>query len=166
MQKALQCRLQNKIYLDDTNMNENDIQLLQQQLVDKFIYKWMERQHQFQASHSSTKRIVEEVHDVERHDVNDPFNGTARSNTFIVPVGSFCMTMPTQEGRSAMVIFPPNALDDICTMIQQQQDDDEKDGNEDMVGTVQWMEEHNIQQLHHEAVLSFDTRSTKTIQNV
>jgi predicted membrane protein len=30
MQKVLQCRLQKKVYLDDTTMNKNDVQILQQ----------------------------------------------------------------------------------------------------------------------------------------
>ena len=103
------------------------------------------------------KNIVE-IDEPEQNVVVDQ-HMNARSCT--LPIGSYCMTMPTQEGRSALVIFPPDAMDDICTMIQQQQhedDDDDGETNDEKAGTVEWMEEHHIQRLNHDAVLSFDTR--------
>jgi hypothetical protein len=175
LQKLLQCRLQNKVYLDDTTTwNEHNVGILQQQWIDKFC-NILIRQHD-ESRRSSGCYSNDDANEYEqepaavavaadRPEIIDDRISKSTSSTFVtVPVGSYCMTMPTQEGRTALVIFPPDAMDDICTMIQQQQqqeDDDDNDAevNNDMVGSLEWMEEHHIQRLNNETVLSFETRS-------
>jgi hypothetical protein len=166
MQKLLQCRLQNKVFLDDTTTwNENDVGILQQQWIDKFCNS-MIRQHDESRMSTSCRlkdKEMDEQEVADQHEIIDLVSKSTSSTIVTVPVGSYCMTMPTQEGRTALVIFPPDAMDDICTMIQQQQEDDDDDDDaevhNDMVGSLEWMEEHHIQRLNNETVLSFETRS-------
>ena len=164
MQKSLQCRLQNKIYFDDTTtMNDADVQLLQKQFYEKYL---RELEQHAQRVSKSTRRYDNSLVEVPEQQGNVEDVPSKMLESYSVPAGSYCMTMPTQEGRNALVIFPPNAMDDIRTMIQQQRDDDDDDNNNDdddtnnfADGTVEWMEEHNIQVLTHETLLSFGAGS-------
>jgi hypothetical protein len=50
------------------------------------------------------------------------------SGSLTIAQGSYCMTMPTQDGRQAIVIFPPgqDSLEDISFMLGMDEDDDKR----------------------------------------
>jgi hypothetical protein len=50
------------------------------------------------------------------------------SGSLIITQGSYCMTMPTQDGRKAIVIFSPgqDSLEDISFMLGMDEDDDKR----------------------------------------
>jgi hypothetical protein len=50
------------------------------------------------------------------------------SGSLTIAQGSYCMTMPTQDGRKAIVIFPPgqDSLEDISFMLGMDEDDDKR----------------------------------------
>ena len=74
------------------------------------------------------------------------------SSSFTVPPGSYLLTMPTQEGRNALVIFPPGgqSLEDIRTMlggVDQAEEDD--DNHDDESETQRKNESNNNNNTYH-----------------
>jgi hypothetical protein len=140
MQRLLQCRLRHTIWFHDKS-NEYNVLELQKQSID-LLYGSMQR--------SCFVRQPFGIH-VSQEQTIDPSSTSAHT----LPIGSYCMTMPTQEGRTALIVFPPGrtSIDDIRTML------DHAGTEENGIDDEEWMKEYNVQQLIKQTVLSLDTPS-------
>jgi hypothetical protein len=137
MQKLLQCRLQNSIYDGDSSFiqTERDLTKWKTKCMDAYV-----------ASHSRPPLTSRPTRNVPLF--------PSKVQSYTIPIGSYCMTMPTQEGRKALVIFPPgnDSLQDIRSMLGL--DDGDDTGPSCHATTQEWIDENNVQQIRHDIVLS------------
>jgi hypothetical protein len=137
MQKLLQCRLQNSVYDGDNTFiqTERDLTKWKTKCMDAYV-----------ASHSRPPLTSRPTRNVPLF--------PSKVQSYTIPIGSYCMTMPTQEGRKALVIFPPgnDSLQDIRSMLGL--DDGDDAGPSYHATTQAWIDENNVQQIRHDIVLS------------
>ena len=116
LQLLLQCRLQNTIYHGEINNNPtiiDDVHLLKRKYTNDFMM------YMINTSKSSNRDIS-----TKRRKIGIPILPTSNIQSYSIPTGSYCMTMPTQDGRNAIVLFPPGqqSIDDIHCMMNQSSD--------------------------------------------